>query len=424
MHLLLVSANVLLFISSAGSFSVPNSSTLPVPSVPVQIPSDKLPILNTDADTNVPGEDSIDKFEKDMAKIVHELRAGPDTTLPAAYKREKSTRFSYTNIWTAETWEAYNSPWRYWRSLVCVRNSRLLRLIAPQLSVLVLWSIMTLSAGHLLRKALLLKFERLIIPLTPLGLILSFVAALLTLRANNALTRLFTGRAAWGRLLSLTRDTAQVLATYVYPVDPQMGLLCARHLAIIGWLTKTRFREENDEDITSAALSRSDAFFVQSQRKKAPACIMRIRQAVAHLSKKGRLGQTPQLILETSLQEMNHLYGQCEGLLSSPMEPLYTTNTSRLLVFYLMFLPIALQMLNVMAPVGTVLVTTAVGYAMLGMDEITHQIEQPFRVIPMQQLSTRILSDVCDAFVCAPPVLTGSVGKDSPQKEFRKPAYW
>lgn len=145
---------------------------------------------------------------------------------------------------------------------------------------------MTLSAGHLLRKTLLLKFERLIIPLTPLGLILSFVAALLTLRTNNALTRLFTGRAAWGRLLSLTRDTAQVLATYVYPVDPQMGLLCARHLAIVGWLTKTRFREENDEDITSAALSKDDAFFVQSQRKKAPACIMRIRQAVAHLSKK------------------------------------------------------------------------------------------------------------------------------------------
>jgi predicted membrane chloride channel (bestrophin family) len=120
---------------------------------------------------------------------------------------------------------------------------------------------------------------------------------------------------------------------------------------------------------------------------------------------------------------MNHLYGQCEGLLSSPIEPLYTTNTSRLLVFYLMFLPIALQMLNVMAPVGTVLVTAAVGYAMLGMDEITHQIEQPFRVIPMQQLSTRILSDVCDAFVCAPPALTGSDRKES-HKEFRKPAYW
>ena len=81
-HLLLVSANVLLLISSAGCFSVPNSLKLPVPSVPVQIPSDKLVILNTNAATNVPGEDSIDKFETDMAKIVHELRAGPDTTLP------------------------------------------------------------------------------------------------------------------------------------------------------------------------------------------------------------------------------------------------------------------------------------------------------------------------------------------------------
>ena len=127
---------------------------------------------------------------------------------------------------------------------------------------------------------------------------------------------------------------------------------------------------------------------------------------------------------------MNHLYGACEGLISSPIPPLYTSNSSRLLVLYLIFLPIALQMLNVMSAVGTVLVTATVGYAMLGMDEITHQLEQPFRIIPMHQLSINILRDVSDAFVITPPVLPGvqikeeEAVKGQGPSEIRKPLYW
>ncbi len=74
-----------------------------------------------------------------------------------------------------------------------------------------------------------------------------------------------------------------------------------------------------------------------------------------------------------------------------------------------------------MAPLATVLTTGVCGFAMLGMDEITHQIEQPFRVIPMQQLSNRILQDVADAFVCETPKLPGADGKEY---TFKKPAYW
>ena len=83
-----------------------------------------------------------------------------------------------------------------------------------------------------------------------------------------------------------------------------------------------------------------------------------------------------------------------------------------------------------MSAVGTVLVTATVGYAMLGMDEITHQLEQPFRIIPMHQLSINILRDVSDAFVVTPPVLPGvqikeeEAVKGQGPSEIRKPLYW
>ena len=187
-------------------------------------------------------------------------------------------------------WEEHSDRTRYVRTILDFHKSRLLRLMAPQLCVLVMWSILAVSAGTLMKRflgpELLRSLARLKVPLTPLSLLSTLVAALLTVRTNTGLTRLFTGRSTWGRLLSLTRDTAQLLAAYVYPVDPKLGLLCARHLAIFGWLLKTRLRDEKDDDITSAALSQGDAAYVQCQRKKSVALIQRIRQVVAHLSKK------------------------------------------------------------------------------------------------------------------------------------------
>jgi len=59
----------------------------------------------------------------------------------------------------------------------------------------------------------------------PLSLMSTFVAALLTLRSNQGLSRLNEARIAWGRNLLLTRDTAQLLATYIYPANTKAGLL-------------------------------------------------------------------------------------------------------------------------------------------------------------------------------------------------------
>jgi predicted membrane chloride channel (bestrophin family) len=164
-----------------------------------------------------------------------------------------------------------------------------MRMISPQLFALMAWaSLVSYGAPSVVKYPLFTRFSVLKLPLTPLSLVSGFVAGLLTLRTNNALTRLFTGRQTWGRIMSLNRDLAQQIATYIYPYDEQLGLLCARHLAIFGMLTKTRFRDEKDNDITDAALSSVDAAYVQSQRKKAPACIQRIRQVVATMAGKVR----------------------------------------------------------------------------------------------------------------------------------------
>jgi predicted membrane chloride channel (bestrophin family) len=63
------------------------------------------------------------------------------------------------------------------------------------------------------------------VPLTPLSLLSTFVAALLTLRSNQGLNRLSRGRLAFGSVVLHTRDFAHSLSAYVMPLDPVLGLM-------------------------------------------------------------------------------------------------------------------------------------------------------------------------------------------------------
>ncbi len=185
-----------------------------------------------------------------------------------------------------------------------------------------------------------------------------------------------------------------------------MILLEARHLSIFPFLLKGRLRDTDDTDIIETMLHGDDYDYVKSQRKKPAANIARIRQVVANLSSRGNLLPiAAHQQIETNLNEMNYILGMCERLRGSPIPPVYTSHSSRLLAFYLFFLPIALHgaKLNTMV---NILVTSTVGYAMLGLDEISHLLEQPFSLMPIHQLSKNMMLDVADSFVCQPPILS------------------
>jgi predicted membrane chloride channel (bestrophin family) len=59
--------------------------------------------------------------------------------------------------------------------------------------------------------------------------------------------------------------------------------------------------------------------------------------------------------------------------------------------------------------VATAVVTMAVGYAMLGLDEISHLTELPFKFMPLRQLSKMSMVDAADAVSYRPPPLDSNV---------------
>lgn len=346
-------------------------------------------------------QDVIELFEADVKKVIKETRAGADSTLyPPSFALHKS-RMSISYVWNLQMWRKHTARSRYARHMLSIFSSRLLKRIYPVLAVFTLWS--ALYAFVIVKRVNEFQYD--MVPMTSLSLVSTFVGFLLTLRSNQGLSRLGEGRELWGRMFIVTRDTAQLLATYVYSKDKKLGLNSARHLAIFAWLLKGLLRDTDDTDVVDIMLpSKSDADFLKSQRKRPAACIARIRQVVANLAARNVMPVAAHQQLELNLNEMNYILGMCERLKGSPIPPLYTSHASRLLVFYLFFLPVALNGARVKGMVN-VLVTATVSYAMLGLDEISHLLEQPFQLMPMHELSRNMMLDVADAFVCQPPLL-------------------
>lgn len=72
---------------------------------------------------------------------------------------------------------------------------------------------------------------------------------------------------------------------------------------------------------------------------------------------------------------LNEALVNSERIRISPIPPLYMTS---LLLFYLFLLPVALQSNKEMNGTATILITMVVGYAMLGLNEISHILDLPF----------------------------------------------
>jgi predicted membrane chloride channel (bestrophin family) len=354
------------------------------------------------------GEDSLEKFMADVTKVCNELRPGNrDTTLPPPFLRQRRIGYpSMTTTWTVHDWDLHSSRKRYAHWLFGFFQSRLLQRVLPMLSIHVLWS----SLAVLVWKRFMTEsfISKVVIPLSSLSLMSSFVAFLLTLRSNQGLSRLNDGRKAIGEMVLYSREMANLITFTIYPRNHQLGLKLIRHVALFGWLLKGFLRgpavNGTDEDIIRTMLpTKVDADYIIRQRKAPMAVVSRLRQAFFHLGKNHQLSTAEEIALDHCTQYLNRCIMVTEKILASPIPPLYTALTGRLLIFYLSMLPYALQAANIVGGVGTVIISTAVAYAMIALDEMSHICEQPFRLMPLFQLSKKSMMDVADCVLQLPP---------------------
>jgi len=373
------------------------------------------------ASQKMAARDSQALFEADVTKVIRELRPWRyDPTVPKYFSTK---RLSFTNYWSLKDWERHNSRWRFVRYIRGLPTSRLLRRIMPQLSVLIVWSFFAVALHS--RSA---AFGRVNVPLSALTLISTFVGALLTLRSNQGLNRLALGRDAMGKSVLLTRDTAMLFAAYIYPKNEILGLKAARLLSLFGWTLKSHIRNSAALDVVRTLLPPSmnaSYRYVAHQRKPPVALLNLLRQIMYEMAETGNIGTTEHRLIEQGISGLNDVIMTAEKIRATPIPPVYSAHATRLMMFYLACLPLALLGLN-LSNVESVFLTLVVGFAMLGLDEISHIFEQPFRFMPLYQLAKVSMLDVADAFTCRPPPLSADEEDESKQDEEEppEPNYW
>lgn len=387
---------------------------------------DDTPSLITRRKSNESDADTLLKFSTDIQHVLHNLRGMEfDPCIPRHLMGHRSSSLSYSKTWTLDDWEFHNSRKRYFRYLKNMPHSRLMRRIMPQQMALLIWTILSVYLEDQFLSSYKPK-----IPLAALGTISTFVGFLLTLRSNHALSRLMEARKLWSKVILNTREMASLIAAFVYPVDKQLALLLARHVSLFGWLLKSQLRFTKKDDVVELVRTmlpnKRDADFLLSQRQKTVVVITRIRQVLAHLGKAHKLTTAEEIALDHTCHALSEAITSTGRIRASPIPTLYTSHTSRLLVFYLFCLPPALHLSGLDGVMTTVL-TMVVGYAMFGLDEISHLFEQPFRVIPMYQMSKRSMQAVADCFTCRPPALDGEQFEVDEEDKFAQrelTTYW
>jgi predicted membrane chloride channel (bestrophin family) len=150
-----------------------------------------------------------------------------------------------------------------------------------------------------------------------------------------------------------------------------------------------------------------------------------LRQIMYDMNERGLIGTTEHRLIEQNIGGLDDVIMTAEKIRATPIPPVYSAHATRLMMFYLACLPLALLGLE-LSNAASVFLTIVVGYAMLGLDEISHIFEQPFRFMPLYQLAKVSMLDVADAFTCRPPPLSAD-DEDvflQEKEERPDPTYW
>lgn len=228
----------------------------------------------------------------------------------------------------------------------------------------------------------------------PHSLLAGFLGLLLVFRTNSAYARYWEGRQVWGHVMNAARNLAQLAAVHVRPCSPTLASRLANLTAAFPLALADRCLGRGPEDLSIRVRSAVPA---STPSQACSLLCLEMRRVLATVmtadpSTSGR-GDPPRGVASQDLLSLmvgpgleltamaRHVdalvsaLGACERLLRTPVPIVYSRHTSRFLTVWCSTLPLTL-----VGPLGlaAVPVCAVVCWALFGIEEIGHLIEQPF----------------------------------------------
>jgi len=249
-------------------------------------------------------------------------------------------------------------------------------------------SLITFLEIHFFPKADGLK--NLIAVYSLLGFVISL---LLVFRTNTAYDRWWEGRKIWGGIVNDSRNLASKLNA-ILGENKEEKKWFSDMISNFSYASKEHLRGNFNFDELKLQ-NDQDKLAIQNAEHKPLWVIKRIRERITELYKQGVINPEDLYILDKNLNALIDAIGACERIKNTPIPYSYSLFIKKFIFIYVITLPLAF--VNLFGYYSA-LIATFVFYALVSMEVLAEEIEDPFgeddNDLPTDQISATIRKNV------------------------------
>lgn len=222
--------------------------------------------------------------------------------------------------------------------------------------------------------------------LTPLGLSGSALSLLLVFRTNASYQRYVEGRSIWGGIVNTSRNMVRKSLLYFPAGEDSQKRAIARWTVALAHCTRLHMREASLASVATARppLEPAELAALSASAHRPNFCLQMLGKLVSH----NVADRFTALSLDEALTHMEDAVGGVERLYRTPIPLSYTRHTSRLLLVWLLYLPVALFCEYGFAE--ALLISPLLIIALFGIEEIGVELEEPGGILPIVALCEAI----------------------------------
>ncbi len=226
------------------------------------------------------------------------------------------------------------------------------------------------------------------IPISPFEYAGVVMGLVLVFRVNAGYDRWWEARKMWGTIVNCSRNLAVLVKNYAVfsnelERNKTFGLITS-----LPYLMKNNLRGISSTDEVKSLLDENDYEQLQHWTHKVNFASSQLAAILSSLYKSERINQFAFLKAEKLREDLLDCQGACERILKTPMPFVMAIKSRRFIFLFLLILPMALADYSIIDP----LVTALVAYALLSLDQIGVELQNPFST---QSLSHLPLNDIC-----------------------------
>ena len=304
---------------------------------------------------------------------------------------EKKTLLTMTHLWDARAWEAHRSAWRWYEMIAKWPYSSILWAMRVPLYGIMSFTVTIIVLNWQLAR---LGLSPLTLPLAPLSLQAASIGLLVVFRNNQTHDRLKEAQHALGSLRPIARDIMQILVVNADPAASRDIAHAARLLALFGWALKFEARGEEPSFCAIASVLNPKSFvWILGRPHWAASVLLRLRAVVGVLRDSNKLSSDAFKFVEERLAKLSAVDATCTRLTTFPVPPSYHRHGSRSIILWLGSLPFVLEGLGC-HPVQTLIAVACTTFVLLGVDQISMEVEQPLDVLPLHAFARGMSTEV------------------------------